>query len=132
MRVLSGSLRRDSYNVQLLRAAAELLPAGVDFSIHEGIRDIPHYDADLPHVPGPEPGRAGSGGGARRRRGAGRDPEYNHSIPGALKNALDWLSRPLADSPLRGKPNIDEHSSTVTATSSRKTSSSPWASSSVN
>ncbi len=106
MRVLglSGSLRRDSYNSQLLRAAGELVPAGVQLAGYEGIREIPHYDADLPHTPGPEP--------VERLRAAVRDadavlvatPEYNHSIPGGLKNALDWLSRPLADSPVRGKP----------------------------
>ncbi|HWE12370.1 MAG TPA: NADPH-dependent FMN reductase [Solirubrobacteraceae bacterium] len=103
---LSGSLRRDSHNTQLLRAAAELLPAGVDFFIHDGIREIPPYDADLSHTPGPEP--------VERLRAAVREadavliatPEYNHSIPGALKNALDWLSRPLASSPLQGKPTL--------------------------
>lgn len=106
MRVLglSGSLRRGSYNSQLLRAAAELLPAGVELASYDGIRELPLYDADLPHNPAPKP--------VERLRAAVRaadavlvaTPEYNHSIPGALKNALDWLSRPLADSPLRGKP----------------------------
>jgi chromate reductase len=106
MRVLgiSGSLRRDSHNTRLLRVAGELLPAGVELEIYDGIRDIPMYDADLSHDPAPEP--------VQRLREAVRDadavlvatPEYNHSIPGGLKNALDWLSRPLATSPLKGKP----------------------------
>lgn len=101
---LSGSLRRDSHNGQLLQAAGELLPAGVKLATYDGIRELPHYDADLPHIPACDP--------VERLRAAVREadavlvatPEYNHSIPGALKNALDWLSRPLADSPLRGKP----------------------------
>jgi chromate reductase len=101
---LSGSLRRDSHNSQLLWAAAELLPAGVGLVSYDGIRDIPHYDDDLPQCPAPVP--------VERLRAAVRaadavlvaTPEYNSSIPGGLKNALDWLSRPLADSPLRGKP----------------------------
>ncbi len=100
---LCGSLRRDSHNTQLLRAAGELLPTGVKLVSYDGIREIPHYDADLPHNPAPEP--------VERLRAAVREadgvlvsPEYNRSIPGVLKNALDWLSRPLADSPLRGKP----------------------------
>lgn len=106
MRVLglSGSLRRGSYNSQLLRATGDLLPTGVKLASYDGLREIPLYDADLPHSPACDP--------VERLRAAMRaadavlvaTPEYNHSIPGALKNALDWLSRPLADSPLRGKP----------------------------
>ncbi|MGI8506236.1 MAG: NADPH-dependent FMN reductase [Solirubrobacteraceae bacterium] len=103
---LSGSLRRDSHNTQLLRAAGELLPPGVKLASYDGIRELPLYDADLPHNPAPQP--------VERLRAAVREadavlvatPEYNRSIPGVLKNALDWLSRPLADSPIRGKPVV--------------------------
>jgi chromate reductase len=105
MRVLgiSGSLRRDSHNTELLRAAATQLPPGVEFELYDGLRDIPPYDEDevksqvAPVL-------------QLKERIAAADavlfatPEYNHSIPGHLKNALDWVSRPLADTPLKGKP----------------------------
>jgi chromate reductase, NAD(P)H dehydrogenase (quinone) len=108
MRVLgiSGSLRRDSHNTKLLRAAAQLLPPGAEFELWEDLKSVPPYDADDDHglIARPE--------SLRSLDAAIRDadvvlfstPEYNHSIPGVLKNALDWLSRPLAQSPLRRKP----------------------------
>jgi chromate reductase len=108
MRILGipGSLRAGSHNARLLEAAAELLPPGVTLEVldPEILRAIPHYDEDV---------RAGGEPPAvtmLRERVADADavliatPEYNHSLPGALKNGLDWLSRPLADSPLRGRP----------------------------
>ena len=106
MRVLgiSGSLRRDSYNSGLLRAAADVLPPGAELEIFDGLKAIPPYDADDDLGPGPEP--------VQRLREAIDDadavlivtPEYNASLPGVLKNALDWVSRPQATNPLRGKP----------------------------
>jgi chromate reductase, NAD(P)H dehydrogenase (quinone) len=107
MRVLgvSGSLRRDSYNTALLRHAGELFEAeGAKFEICQGLCDIPAYNEDHDTEDAPE--------AVLRIREAVRDadavffvtPEYNSSIPGALKNALDWVSRPLATSPLRYKP----------------------------
>jgi chromate reductase len=105
MRVLgiSGSLRRDSHNTELLRAAATLLPSGVEFELYDGLRDIPPYDEDHD--------QAGDAAVMRlKERIAAADavlfatPEYNHSIPGHLKNALDWVSRPLAETPLKRKP----------------------------
>jgi chromate reductase, NAD(P)H dehydrogenase (quinone) len=107
MRVLgmSGSLRRDSYNTALLRHAGDLFEAeGVEFAIYPGLREIPPYDEDCDADEAPE--------AVSRIREAvqGADavffvtPEYNSSIPGALKNALDWLSRPVATNPLRYKP----------------------------
>ena len=96
---ISGSLRRGSFNSSLLRAAAELAPQGASIEI-ASIRDIPLYDGDLEAESGiPEPVRA------LKERIASADglllvtPEYNNSIPGVLKNAIDWLSRPPADSP---------------------------------
>ena len=105
MRILaiSGSLRRDSHNTALLRAAADLLPPEVELVLHDGLREIPPYDEDVRHDRPAAVQRLWD-------EVAGADavlvstPEYNHSIPGQLKNALDWLSRPLADSPLKGKP----------------------------
>ena len=103
---VSGSLRRRSYNTSLLRAAAELAPGDVEISLLERdlIAAIPPYDADV----------EGEGAPASvielKRRIAEADavlfatPEYNSSVPGQLKNALDWVSRPMAENPLRGKP----------------------------
>jgi chromate reductase len=107
MRILgiSGSLRRDSHNTALLRAAADMLPPGAELQIFEGLRDVAPYDADLdtPELQGP-------GVDALKKAIERADavliatPEYNHSIPGVLKNALDWASRPVNKSVLRGKP----------------------------
>jgi chromate reductase len=107
MRVLgiSGSLRRDSHNTALLRHAGELFEAeGAEFEMYDGLRDIPPYseDDDVEDVPET----------VSRLREAVRaadavfftTPEYNSSIPGTLKNAIDWISRPIATNPLRNKP----------------------------
>src|SRR4051794_27465562 len=105
MRVLgiSGSLRRDSHNTELLRAAATLLPSGVEFEIYDGLRDIPNFDEDLEREEGHAPESV-----QRLRAAIGRadavlfaTPEYNHSIPGVLKNGIDWVSRPFATNTLR-------------------------------
>jgi chromate reductase, NAD(P)H dehydrogenase (quinone) len=100
---ISGSLRRDSHNTELLRAAATLLPSGVEFELYEGLKDIPPYDEDE------DQSQIGSVERLKEHIAAAdavlfATPEYNHSIPGHLKNALDWVSRPLADTPLKGKP----------------------------
>jgi chromate reductase len=106
MRVLaiSGSLRRDSHNTRLLRAAARLAPPPAELELFEGLKDVPPYNEDDDGDLAPE--------GARRLREAiaAADalliatPEYNSSIPGQLKNALDWASRPFPDNVLRNKP----------------------------
>ena len=106
MRILaiSGSLRNGSLNTRLLREIAERAPAGVEIELWDGLRDIPPYDADDDTEPAPEPVRA------LREAIADADgllfatPEYNSSIPGVLKNAIDWASRPRAATPLQGKP----------------------------
>lgn len=107
MRVLgiSGSLRRGSYNSALLRAAAERLPAGAGWSEFERLGEIPPYDADL-EAEQPIPEAVAALRTAIREADAVliATPEYNHSIPGALKNALDWASRPAGESALMGKP----------------------------
>jgi len=108
MRVLgiSGSLRRDSYNHALLRAAAERLPAGVELFEFDQLREIPPYDADLEEGGAPAPAAVEELREAMREADAVliATPEYNHSIPGALKNALDWASRPAGESALTGTP----------------------------
>ena len=95
----SGSLRTGSYNSSLLAAAADLLPEGAELTIGS-IREIPLYDADLDAAQGaPEAVRI------LKEQIASADalliatPEYNHSIPGVAKNAIDWLSRPPSDIP---------------------------------
>ena len=107
MRVLgiSGSLRRDSHNTMLLRAAGELVEEhGAEFEVFDGLKAIPPYDEDDDAGIGP------ASVAHFRRAIAGADallfatPEYNSSIPGALKNAIDWASRPVATNPLRNKP----------------------------
>jgi chromate reductase len=106
MRVLgiSASLRRDSHNSALLRAAAERLPVGVELVEYEGLGEIPPYDADLEEAAAP----AAVADLREAIRAADAvlvaTPEYNHSIPGVLKNALDWASRPAGESALMGTP----------------------------
>jgi chromate reductase len=101
---ISGSLRRDSYNTQLLRAAGEFVGDGAELEVWRGLKDVPPYDEDDDVEPAP------AAVAALRAAVAGADavlfatPEYNSSIPGQLKNAVDWLSRPLATNPLRNKP----------------------------
>ena len=106
MRVLgiSGSLRRESYNTKLLRAAGELLLEDVELEIWEGLKAVPPYDEDDERDPAPAPVAQ------LRDAIAGADavlfatPEYNSSVPGQLKNAIDWASRPFATNVLRNKP----------------------------
>jgi chromate reductase len=100
---LSGSLRAGSHNARLLRAAAELLPPGAELVEFGGLKAIPPFDEDDEHAR-PAAVRALWDAIAEADAVLVATPEYNHSIPGQLKNAFDWLSRPLADSPLRDKP----------------------------
>jgi chromate reductase len=101
---ISGSLRRDSHNTALLRAAAQHAPDGVELELWDGLKAVPPYDEDDDRDLAP------AAVAALRSAVAGADavlfatPEYNHSVPGALKNALDWVSRPIAANPLRNKP----------------------------
>jgi chromate reductase, NAD(P)H dehydrogenase (quinone) len=101
MRVLavSGSLRADSYNTSLLRAAIEAAPEGVEIELWHGIGDLPIYDQDLEHDPPESVHRL-------REDWAAADailfatPEFNGSVPGGLKNAIDWASRPRLEAAL--------------------------------
>ncbi len=100
---IAGSLRKGSYNRGLLRAAAQLLPPGVTFSTFD-VREIPPYDADV-QAQGDPPLVEDL-----KRQIIAADalliatPEYNYSVPGLLKNAIDWASRPPKTCCLRGKP----------------------------
>ena len=101
---LLGSLREASYNRLVLRAARELAPEGMTIAEHAELREIPPYDQDLHDAEGYPPSVV-----ALREAIARADavlfvsPEYNYSIPGVLKNAIDWASRG-ADQPFKGKP----------------------------
>ena len=106
MRVLgiAGSLRRGSHNRRLLRAAGDALPSGVDLVEWDGLAGLPAFDEDQENWPP---------AAVREFLAAVEDadailiatPEYNASVPGALKNALDWASRPFPDNVLRRKPS---------------------------
>lgn len=101
---ISGSLREGSHNTVLLRAAATQLPPGVSLEIYDELREIPPYDADLDVEPA-DPAVSRFREAIARADGVLiATPEYNGSIPGVLKNALDWASRPFPDNALRGKP----------------------------
>jgi len=110
---ISGSLRQGSHNTELLLAAAAGAPAGVEIELYGGLKEIPPYDAD-DDVPADQPTAVEQFKAALREADAVliATPEYNSSIPGVLKNALDWASRPLADCPLRNKPAAVLSSST--------------------
>ena len=103
---IAGSLRRGSFNRSLLRAAAELAPPRLAVAVEDDLASVPLFDEDL------ESATAGGPGSVARLRAkvASADglliatPEYNQSIPGVLKNAIDWLSRDAAGEVLAGKP----------------------------
>lgn len=106
---ICGSLRAASYNAALLRAAVDEAPEGMEIDVYDGLRTLPFYDGDLDH-----PERRPAPVLELRERVAQADgillvtPEYSFSMPGVLKNALDWLasSPATADDPrlLKGKP----------------------------
>ncbi len=100
---IAGSLRKASVNAGLLRVAATVLPSGMTLETFD-LSPIPLYNGDLDGPTQPEAVRH------MKERIAAADalliatPEYNYSVPGVLKNAIDWASRPVKDSPLNGKP----------------------------
>jgi NAD(P)H-dependent FMN reductase len=103
---IAGSLRRGSFNAALLRAAATLMPDGASLTIHS-IEDIPLYNADHETADGiPEPVTILKNAIAASHGLLIATPEYNNSIPGVLKNAIDWLTRPPDDIKrvFRGRP----------------------------
>jgi len=99
---IAGSLRLASYNRALLRAAAAMTPPGVELTIWDGLKAIPPFDED--DEPAPAAVIDLRAAIATCDALLVVTPEYNGSLPGQLKNALDWASRPRAESVLRGKP----------------------------
>ena len=101
---ISGSLRRDSHNTSLLRAAAEAAGPDIEFELYDGLKQIPPYDEDDDVDPRPESVARLNEAIAAADAVFFSTPEYNSSIPGQLKNAIDWVSRPVATNALRNKP----------------------------
>jgi chromate reductase len=101
---ISGSLRADSHNTKLLRAAAEMLPREVEFEQWSDLKTVPPYDQDDDMEGGPAAVTELKAAIAEADAVLFATPEYNASIPGVLKNALDWVSRPPKSTPLRNKP----------------------------
>jgi NAD(P)H-dependent FMN reductase len=106
--VLVGSLRAASVNRQLAELAVESAPPGVTLQVFDGLGELPFYNEDVDRAP--EDGGVAESVNVLRRAAAEVDgalivtPEYNGSIPGVLKNAIDWLSRPYGNGALQGKP----------------------------
>jgi chromate reductase, NAD(P)H dehydrogenase (quinone) len=98
---ICGSMRKASYNRRLLAAIGELLPSGTHYAEHDGLDALPIFNSDLEDPPVVT---ALKDAIARADGVIFAVPEYNYSIPGGLKNAIDWVSRPPATSPMRGKP----------------------------
>lgn len=102
--VLVGSLRAASVNRQLADLAAETAPAGVTFERFDRLGELPFYNEDIDNDSVPEPVVALRDAAARADAALVVTPEYNGSIPGVLKNAIDWLSRPYGNGALKDKP----------------------------
>ena len=100
---VAGSLRRDSHNRELLRAAAAQLPPGVQFTEYDRLKLIPPFDEDDESAP-PRSVTHWREAVAEADAILFATPEYNSSVPGQLKNAIDWASRPRNDAVLRNKP----------------------------
>ena len=107
---LVGSLRAASINRQLAELAAETAPDGVTRRLFDGLGDLPFYNEDIDNATNDALEHAPAPVVALRAAAAEADavlvvtPEYNGSIPGVLKNAIDWLSRPFGNGALKGKP----------------------------
>ena len=101
---ISGSLRRDSHNTSLLRAAAEAAGPDVELELYDGLKVVPPYDEDDDVQPRTASVARLNAAIANADAVLFATPEYNTSIPGQLKNAIDWISRPVASNVLRNKP----------------------------
>jgi chromate reductase len=101
---IPGSLREGSFNRGLLRAAIELAPAGMEIRMFTRLGDIPPYNADVDDKGNPEPVQALKTAIREADAMLIATPEYNYGVPGVLKNAIDWASRPAGQSVLNRKP----------------------------
>lgn len=101
---ISGSLRQGSHNTKLIRAAAEMLPSGWELELLDGLGSLPHFNEDTDTSDPPAEVANLRDAIASADCVLIATPEYNASIPGVLKNAIDWASRPFPDNALRGKP----------------------------
>lgn len=102
--VLVGSLRAESINRQLAELAVEAAPDGVRLEVFDGLGAVPFYNEDIDVDTLPDPAAALRAAAERADATLVVTPEYNGSVPGVLKNAIDWLSRPFGDGALKGKP----------------------------
>jgi len=102
--VLLGSLRAASVNRQLAELAGESAPAGVTVALFDRLGELPFYNEDIDNDDVVEPVKALRRAAAEADAALVVTPEYNGSIPGVLKNAIDWLSRPFGNGALKGKP----------------------------
>lgn len=102
--VLVGSLRAASVNRQLAELAIESAPEGVTFEWFDRLGELPHYNEDIDNDDVPDVVVALRETAARADAALVVTPEYNGSMPGVLKNAIDWLSRPYGEGALKGKP----------------------------
>ena len=100
---ISGSLRRNSFNSGLIRAAVTIAPPGMSITPFD-LKDIPLYSEDVLTTGVPDAVRKFKEAITRSDALLIATPEYNYSISGVLKNAIDWASRPIKESPLVGKP----------------------------
>jgi chromate reductase len=98
---ICGSVRKASLNRALLSAVAAAMPETAAFAVHDGLERLPIFSNDLDDPPIVAELKSAI---ARADGVVFAVPEYNYSIPGGLKNALDWVSRPPSSSPMRGKP----------------------------
>ena len=101
---LVGSLRAASVNRQLAELAAESAPDGVAVTVYDGLGELPFYNEDIDTDDAPAPVVALRAAAAQADAALVVTPEYNGSIPGVLKNAIDWLSRPYGNGALKDKP----------------------------
>jgi NAD(P)H-dependent FMN reductase len=102
--VLVGSLRAASINGQLAELAIDTAPEGVSLQLFDRLGELPFYNEDIDNEDAPEPVAALRAAATEADAALVITPEYNGSIPGVLKNAIDWLSRPFGNGALKGKP----------------------------
>jgi NAD(P)H-dependent FMN reductase len=104
--VLVGSLRAESVNRRLAELAIANAPEGVVLSVFDRLGELPHYNEDLDIEPVPEPVQALRTAAGEADAALIVTPEYNGTIPGVLKNAIDWFSRPYGNGALKDKPVV--------------------------